>query len=261
MNREATYLNTVQQWLIDFGVRAECTEHAGYAVLRSAKATLVLDYMPLPYQKPKETGFHFGIDYFLFHQHALKSRLASIYHKTKPIFARNCTVERIDKQAAATFFNNNHLSGYANAKFKYGLFHANQLVAAITFAPGRNILRNGTSLRSFEMIGFCQISGYTVTGGLSKLIHAFVADKSPQHIATTVDLDWATGKGLHGLGFSKTEISQPLPFAVEWQAGQRLYPDRHQRFKNTINPTDYPYLNAGFAKFEHFYTPLTYREL
>jgi hypothetical protein len=251
---EHKYLETVLQWLAGFGLTAEVEKHDAYCIVISGGKTLVLDYLRLPYQKPEVEGFHFGMDYFLFHEAAMKSRLASIYHQTITIFGRNCTAKRIDKAAAAEFFNQNHLSGYANAAFKYGLFNKGKLVAAITFASGRNIIRNGKKLRSFELIGFCQAAGYTVTGGLSKLINAFVQERKPDHIATTVDLDWASGLGLNTIGFTQTKVLPSLAFSLDWQTGVRTFPSRQHRANATIASADFPFRNSGLAKFEHIYS-------
>jgi hypothetical protein len=254
-NREAEqrFEHTVQHWLADFGLAAEVFTRDGYCVITAAGKTLVLDFLRIPYQKPNVLGFHFGIDYFLFHEAALKSRLASIFNKTKTIFARNCMAKRLNKETTAEFFNQNHLSGYANATLKFGLFYKEKLVAAITFAQGRNINRDEKKLRSYELIGFCQASGFTVTGGLSKLINAFVNERNPEHIATTVDLDWATGRGLATIGFTQTNILPPLAFGVDWQTGARSFPSRHQRATATVISADFPYQNSGLAKFEHIY--------
>jgi hypothetical protein len=255
-NREAEqrFEHTVQHWLADFGLAAEVLTPDGYCVITAADKTLVLDFLRIPYQKPNVLGFHFGIDYFLFHEAALKSRLASIFNKTKTIFARNCMAKRLNKETTAEFFNQNHLSGYANATFKFGLFYKEKLVAAITFAQGRNITRDGKELRSYELIGFCQAAGFTVTGGLSKLINAFVNERNPEHIATTVDVDWATGRGLCTIGFTKTTQLPPLAFALDWQTGARIFPSRLQRATATVVSADFPYHNSGLAKFEHIYS-------
>ncbi len=246
-------MQTVQRWLAEFGLTAEVLPSDSYCVLIAGGKTLVLDFLCIPYQKPEVLGFHFGMDYFLFHEVALKSRLASIFHQTKTIFARNCIAKRMDKETTAEFFNQNHLSGYANATFKFGLFYQEKLVAAITFAQGRNINREGKKMRSYELIGFCQAAGFTVTGGLSKLINAFVIERNPEHIATTVDLDWATGRALITIGFTQTAELPPLAFALDWQTGTRIFPGRLQRATATVAAADFPYHNSGLAKFEHIY--------
>ena len=157
--------------------------------------------MKTSYQKPLENGLCFSIDQFTLREKALKSRIFSLLQHTKTIFARKTIAQRIGKSTVKTLFNRNHIAGYAKAKFYYGLFMAEDLVAAISFAQGRNMAYNGKVIRSFEWVGFCSKNGFTIAGGLSKLISTFVEDKHPAHIVTFVDVDWARSNSLQKNGF------------------------------------------------------------
>ena len=228
----------------------------GYYQFRCANRRFILDFMPVPYTKPDSPGYHFCLDHFLFHKEALESRLLSILGLNATIFARNCKIQRIDKFKAEHFFNINHLAGYRKAKFKYGLYHKDQLMAAITFAQGRTFGKAEAALRSYECVGFCQAKGYTVTGGLSKLIKHFVRETSADHLATYIDLDWSEGDAFRKLGFKPTQKLNPLPFNIDWETGKRSFPARAQR-KQELAAEHFVYINSGYLKFEHLYKTKT----
>jgi hypothetical protein len=253
LQQEKVFVTTVGNWLTEMGVPFSQHYHHGFASIQSNTISVVLDYMRLPYHKPDLQGYMFSLDHYLFHPKALHSRLMSLFGKTETIFARNCQALRITKKEAEPFFEINHLSGFANAKLKYGLYHKRELVAAITFAQGRNLKTENGTVRSYEWIGFCQKAGITVTGGLSKLIKTFVRDKQPDHIATYVDRDWAEGEAFQKLGFKSTEELPPLNFSIDWQTGARSFPSRVSRKEKTIDESSFPYINSGYLKFEHFY--------
>jgi hypothetical protein len=251
--QERTFITAVCAWLTNMGVSVLRHDHGRFTTLKAGSKTVVLDLMHLPYRKPEQPGYVFSLDHFLFHSVALKSRLMSIFGKTATVFARNCNAQRITKQEAEPFFSLHHLSGYANAKFKYGLFHNRQLLAAITFAQGRNLKTENGLLRSYEWVGFCQQAGITVTGGLSKLIKTFCRDKHPDHIATYVDRAWANGGAMKKLGFSATDELPPLHFSIDWTTGLRTFPSRSSRQQHAIDKAAFPYRNSGYLKFEQFY--------
>ena len=239
---------------VEFGERLESRYH----LFEGENENFILDFMHVPYTKPSMHGYHFCIDHFLFHKEALESRILSILGANKTIFARNCSVKRIDKPKAERFFKANHLAGFRKAKFKYGLFYKDELMAAITFAQGRNFGNVESAMRSFECIGFCQAKGITVTGGLSKLIKHFVQERNADHLTTYIDLDWSKGEAFHKLGFSQTQKLDPLPFNVNWETGERTFPTRAQRNREALTE-HFAYLNSGYLKFEHLYTTKIHR--
>ncbi len=129
------------------------------------------------------------------------SIIASILGQNKTIFARNCQVKKVDKAIAEAFLNENHLLGYLNAYYKYALFFDNEIVAISTFSKGRKMNRLSSEKRGFELISFCCKKNISVTGGLSKLLKAFITDLQPGDIMTYVDKDWSEGKAYLKIGF------------------------------------------------------------
>jgi len=127
--------------------------------------------------------------------------IASNLGNNKTIFARKCEVRKVEKADAEKFLNQNHLFGYLNAYYKYALFYKNEMVAIATFSKGRKMNRLNAEKRSFELISFCCKKHFSITGGLSKLLKAFINQLQPGDIMTYVDKDWSHGKAYLKLGF------------------------------------------------------------
>lgn len=253
---EKNYIETFCHWLNLNGVHFEPEFHTGFAVINFEKNSCVLDFLHEPYKKPEVKGLHFGIDIFLFRPTALESKIISMLKKNLTIFARNTTVVRISSPEARPFFDTYHLGGYAQAKYKYALFCKDEMVAVATFAQGRNLNLEGEIVRSYELIGFCQKKGITVTGGLSKLVKHFAALHGAQHISTTVDLDWGTGEAYIKAGFKSTDLTPPMNFRVDENLRRRIYPSRFERATERVSHIKFPFQNSGYQKFEQFIRPL-----
>ena len=118
------------------------------------------------------------------------------------IFGRKTMARRITSSVAMEFLEEHHLWGATKAKHNYGLFvggkdksgrndsNEEELVAVATFSAKRKIVRLGNPHRSHELLRFCSKRDSNVVGGISKLIKAFVKEKSPDDIVTVVDRDW-----------------------------------------------------------------------
>lgn len=128
------------------------------------------------------------------------------------IFARNCDVQKVNKQMAETFLNENYLYGYKTAYYKYALFFQNEIIAMATFSKGRKMNRLSEEKRSFELISFCCKKNVSVVGGLSKLLKAFVNELNPGDVMTYIDKDWSNGDSYLKLGFQIHSETTPQLF-------------------------------------------------
>lgn len=123
------------------------------------------------------------------------------------VFARKCSVRRIDKITAAAFLNSNHRMGDTTARYRYGAFldktqgnlEAGTLVAVATFSNARRML-DGT--RSYEWIRYSSIDGLRVVGGMGKLLEAFVSEIKPDDVMTYADTSISDGASYLELGFT-----------------------------------------------------------
>lgn len=171
------------------------------------------------------------------------SRILALLGIRKRIHARAGNVQRIDKPMAKLFCEANHLQGYANAYYHFGLFVKSEMVAVALFSKGRNMTDEQILYRSYECVRFASLQGTTVVGGLGKLIAAFKTMVGPDHIMTYVDRDWGIGEGFVKLGFTLSNITPAHCFF--WDGKQRV------QIKNGVqhNPKWLPIYTAGNAKY------------
>jgi hypothetical protein len=152
--------------------------------------------------------FSFWINDWFNKKEIILSIISSKLGENKRVFARNCEAKKVNKQEAEIFLNQNHLLGYKTAYFKYALYNQQEIIAIATFSKGRKMNRLEANKRSFELISFCCKKNVSVTGGLSKLIKAFVTHLQPGDLMTYIDKDWSDGNAYLKLGFkihSETE--------------------------------------------------------
>lgn len=125
----------------------------------------------------------------------VKNRLQSIFGKSNKIYARNCQVSAITKNKAKEFILENHIQGDAIAKFAYGCFCNNELVAVMTFGKPRY-----AKDIEYELIRYC--SKGTVVGGAGKLFATFVREVVPNSVVSYCDMRWGTGDLYSKLNFN-----------------------------------------------------------
>jgi hypothetical protein len=118
----------------------------------------------------------------------IKSFLRSKFGKNNiRLFARKCSIQKIDKKIAREFLHKYHIQGGRN-KFKeaYGLIYNNELVSLITIG-----LHHRTR-KEFALDRYVCKENVTVIGGLSKLVNAALRDYDK--LKTWVDLRWSSGE-------------------------------------------------------------------
>jgi hypothetical protein len=167
-------------------------------------------------------------------------RLKGMMGKGKRVYARETVVARVDKRVTLEFLAENHINGPMAGKYRYGLFYKGELVSVAVFSGGR-ILRNiSEHYRSFELIRFCHKADYLVTGGISKLVKAFIKDFKPNDIMTYADRDWSQQSSLETIGFREESVTSAQVFLVK--DGVRLdFSDDKENF-------DYSIKNSGSIK-------------
>lgn len=139
------------------------------------------------------------------------------------VFARNCTVRRIDKNLARSFLEANHRFGDASCRYRYGMFidrttgkselslPAGTLVAVSEFSSARKILSDGCIVRSYEWIRYASLSGLRVVGGMSKMLSTFVGQVHPDDVMSYAPSDCPDGGDAYSvLGFeSEGDVVRP----------------------------------------------------
>lgn len=116
------------------------------------------------------------------------------------IYARSCTVQKIDKAVAAKFINQYHLQGYVRSEINLGLFFNNSLVSVMTFGKPRY-----NKKYEYELLRYC--SSHQVVGGAEKLFSWFVNHNSPKSIISYCDMSKFTGNVYNQLHFNLLAVN------------------------------------------------------
>ena len=167
-------------------------------------------------------------------QDMMKARLLAHLEIFTPIYARNCEIRRIDKPTAAEFLGRTHAYGDAACKYRYGMFlkrstghiakegrcdiPAGTLIAVGTFSNARKWIKNGKEIRSYEWTRFASLPCLRISGGMGKILNAFIEEVQPDDIMSYADLEWSEGTVYEQLGFRLEGKKDPVLFKVdsEW---------------------------------------------
>lgn len=115
------------------------------------------------------------------------------------IFARNCSVRRITKPEASAFLDTYHRLGATKCRYFYGLFvdrstgedelslPKGTLAAVAGFSGARRWLKGERRISSYEWVRYASIDGIRVTGGMGKLLQAFIDEVRPDDIMSYAD--------------------------------------------------------------------------
>ncbi|RQO76728.1 hypothetical protein DBR40_12660 [Pedobacter sp. KBW01] len=152
------------------------------------------------------------------------ARLTSLLGQNKRVHGRKTKIHKIAKPEADTFLNENHLQGAVSSRYKIGLFEKDELVAVATFSALRK-MNHTENYKSAELIRFAVKAGYSITGGLSKLISYFAALYQPNDLMTYADRDWSAGEAYLRLGFLQTAVVTPQYYGLNGQLQRQLIKD------------------------------------
>jgi hypothetical protein len=124
------------------------------------------------------------------------------------IFARKCTIDRMDSKKAKDFCEENHLKGGKRCTIAYGLFYESELVEVMTFVRKSEI---------WELERLCTKLNTSVIGGASKLFSRFVREIGPARVISFCDVDISpdpTCTVYHKLGFKLLGRSNSYSWVV-----------------------------------------------
>ena len=188
---------------------------------------------------------------------AMCQRILSHLEIFTQIYARNCEIRRIDKATAKAFLEAHHSYGDAACKYRYGLYlkrhtghnainplHPGTLVAVATFSNARKWVKGDKTIRSYEWTRYASLPGVRLSGGMGRLLKAFIKDVKPDDIMTYADLEWSEGKVYEQLGFTLEGTRPSVTFTIdtsEWSrtamsseatAGVDMPPPARRFFQN-----------------------------
>lgn len=165
-------------------------------------------------------------------QKIMQARLLAHLEYFTSIYARNCEIKRIDKATAREFLEVNHSYGDAACKYRYGLYlkrhtghcHAERseaslspgtLVAVATFSNARKWIKGNKTIRSYEWTRYASLPGVRLSGGMGKVLKAFIKEVQPDDIMTYADLEWSEGNVYEQLGFTLEGTKNPVTFVID----------------------------------------------
>lgn len=132
-------------------------------------------------------------------------------------YARKCSIKNLDSKTCGIFLEENHLQGKDNSKYKYGLFHNDELVSVMTFGQ-RTITKNP----QMELIRFCNKKNTTVIGGAGKLFKHFIKEHNPKYVKTYANARISDGDMYKKLGFSFKHHSPPNYWYYKPEAPKKI---------------------------------------
>ena len=135
------------------------------------------------------------------------------------VFARNCNVRRMDGPEARTFIERHHRYGWSKCRYCYGLFvekeghdgrfHKGDLVAVSCFSNARKWEKDGVSIKSYEWVRYASVEGVRVSGGMGKMMNAFIEEVRPDDVMSYAPLsEGDEGEVYLKLGFTLEEIKE-----------------------------------------------------
>ena len=177
---------------------------------------------------------HLWEDLWLSKQDQVLARIKSLIGENIRIHGRKTKVFKITKPVANSFLIENHLQGSVSSRYKIGLFEKDELVAVATFSALRK-MNHSENYKSAELIRFAVKAGYSITGGLSKLISFFAATYKPNDLMTYADRDWSAGEAYIKLGFRQTAVLEPQIYGLDENLNRQLKKDQEVFAQEVFN--------------------------
>ena len=135
------------------------------------------------------------------------------------IYARECTLEKIDRNTANDMYEKYHLLGSTGVQqVSYGLFYKGSLTASMSFQKGRY---TENSEPVWCLTRFVTLSGVCITGGASKLLKAFEREYKPSCLLSYSDNDFFSGGVYSKLGFEDKGVTNS-PRYFWWLEGKEM---------------------------------------
>ena len=160
------------------------------------------------------------------------SLLKNIFIDSKIIYARNCTISKLDHKTKSYFINKYHFYGDSNqGTISYGLYYNNELVSVMSFGKlrGQNKLHNNKD--HYELVRFVTKDNMRITGGASKLFKKFISEYHPVYIICYSDNDFFTGETYNKLGFKLKSLGESIDY--QWVKGTNVL-SRYECMKNKL---------------------------
>lgn len=132
-----------------------------------------------------------------------EEKIVNLLKTRETIYARDCSIQEVNKIETIDFIERNHLQGYAKDSIRLGLYYDNKLVSIMTFGKPRY-----NKNYDYELIRYC--SCFNVIGGAEKLFKNFLKRYNPDTIISYCDYSKFNGDTYTKLGmtFKNVKISK-----------------------------------------------------
>ncbi len=264
MGLKADWMIAVEVSLKDQNIQVECLSHVRFHLLFIPHAGLLINLVPIrhhfvpqelitlqqTYQLSNIQVVHLWEDVFQTKKAQVISRIRSMLGYNKRIHGRKTKVEKISQSDAEHFLNVYHLQSSVGARYKFGLIYHNELIAVATFSNKRRMTRKSADYTSAELIRFATKDGYTVVGGLSKLIKHYGKVVAPNDIMSYADRDWSLGKGYIASGFKLHAETPPAQLLLNLHTLERCFTHRIPIVNEEMDYTPFAEIfNTGNLKY------------
>ena len=88
------------------------------------------------------------------------------------------------------------------------------LIAVATFSNARRWVKEGKEIRSYEWTRYASLPDLRVSGGMGKMLKAFIKEIQPDDIMSYADLEWSEGEVYERLGFDAETRKEPVTFII-----------------------------------------------
>jgi len=95
------------------------------------------------------------------------------------------------------------------------------LIAVATFSNARRWVKEGKEIRSYEWTRYASLPDLRVSGGMGKMLKAFIKEVQPDDIMSYADLEWSEGEVYERLGFEAEARKEPVTFTIDPQTWER----------------------------------------
>lgn len=161
---------------------------------------------------------HLWEDVWLAKQSQVLSRIKSFCGKNEKVHGRKAKIVELSMQQTSSFLEDNHLQGYVKAKHNYGLAVDGHLLGVACFSNTRPMKSKGDNYLSAELVRFATLAGYTIVGGLDKLVKHFLSKTPTNDLMTYADRDWSLGGGYNKLKFINSAVVDSSYFHLDTQS-------------------------------------------
>ena len=140
------------------------------------------------------------------------------------IYARKCSINKVNINESKKFLNENHILGNCNSKIKLGLYFNDKLTSIMCFRKSRNN-------NDIELIRFCNKKDTSVVGGANKLFNHFINNYSYDRVISFSDTSMYNGNMYRKLGFF---LEKNTPVDYKWVLAKKRNHKSNFRKSNLV---------------------------